>query len=118
MLDPFRPEKADDVARLKALLEQIHVTFKDHVSNRRNARLTQDTDLFNGDIWVGQAAIDVGLADTIGHIVPVMKERFGDKVQFRSYSARRSLFRRFGATLLTDALGQIEERSHFARFGL
>lgn len=118
MLDPFRPEKQEDVARLKNLLEQIHTTFKDHVSSRRADRLKADIDLFNGDIWVGQAAIDVGLADGIGHITPVMKERFGDKVQFRSFGARRSLFRWFGASLLSDALAQVEERSHFARFGL
>ncbi len=39
MLDPFRPEKAEDVERLKVLLNDIHTNFIDHVKARRGDKL-------------------------------------------------------------------------------
>ena len=87
--DPFKPEKPADVKRLNALLGQIHETFIEHVKSRRGAKLTQDTSIFTGDFWIGQEGIELGLADGIGHLVPVMKERFGDKVKFNTYAQKR-----------------------------
>ncbi|MGJ8602500.1 MAG: S49 family peptidase [Marivita sp.] len=118
MLDPFRPENEEDVARLNRLLGQLHDTFITQIKTRRGDKLADNPDLFTGDIWVGQGAVDVGLADHVGHLVPAMKERFGDKVKFRRYEQRRPLLSRFGATLTSDALSAIEERAEFARYGL
>lgn len=118
MLDPFRPEKPEDVARLKELLEDIHTNFKDHVSTRRAGKLTQDRDLFTGEIWLARKAIEVGLIDGIGHIKPHLQERFGKKVKLRRYGMKQGLLSRFGARIVGDALHGIEERAQFARFGL
>lgn len=118
MLDPFRPERPADVKRLKALQAQIHDSFIAHVKTCRGVKLSDDGDLFTGEIWVGQKAIDVGLADAIGHLVPVMKERFGDKVVFNNFGPKRSLFQRFGARVLTDTLEQLDEKALWAQFGL
>ncbi|MDU8944026.1 S49 family peptidase [Ovoidimarina sediminis] len=117
MLDPFQPEKPEDVARLKEIQGQIHDTFIDHVKTRRGARLAEE-DLFTGEIWVGQAAVDKGLADGIGHVVPKMKEVFGDKVRLVPFQQRRPLLARFGASLGDDLLGLVEEHAARARFGL
>ena len=117
MLDPFRPEKEEDVTRLKALQEQIHDSFIAHVRRRREGKLSGD-DLFTGDVWVGEKARDVGLADGVGHVVPKMKELFGKRVRFAVYQQRRPLFARLGASLLAGAAGEVESRAHFARFGL
>ncbi|ETX30917.1 S49 family peptidase [Roseivivax isoporae] len=118
MLDPFRPESEEDVARLNRWLSQLHDTFIAQVKERRAGKLAEDADLFTGEIWIGRNAVEVGLADGIGHLVPVMKARFGDKVRFRRYEVRRPFLARFGTTLVQDALGTIEERADFARFGL
>lgn len=118
MLDPFRPENPEDVARLKKLLDDIHVNFKDHITDRRGAKLPEDQDLFTGEIWVGKRAIDVGLIDGLGHLRPKMKERFGEKVRFKVYGARRGFLSRFGSQMMQDAVQGIEERAAFARFGL
>lgn len=117
-LDPFTAEKPADVKRLKGLLDDLHVYFKDHVSERRAGKLPEGQDLFTGDIWVGEKAIEVGLADALGQLVPVMKDRFGDKVKFRRYGRKKSLFQRFGAQIVDDAVSGIEERAAYARFGL
>lgn len=118
MMDPFRPERPADIKRLKALQAQIHDAFIGHVKERRADKLSEDGDLFTGEIWVGQKSIDVGLADAIGHLVPVMKERFGDKVQFNTFGPKRSLFQRFGARVLTDTIDQLDEKALWAQFGL
>ncbi len=118
MLDPFRPENPEDVARLKVLLEDIHVNFKDHVSARRAGKLSEDQDLFTGEVWLSRRAAELGLIDGIGHLKPMMKERFGDKVKFRRYGVKRGLLSRFGAQMVQDAVQGIEERAAYARFGL
>ncbi len=117
MLDPFRPERAEDVERLKALQAQIHRNFIEQVRGRRGARLAE-RDLFTGEIWVGQGAVDVGLADGIGHLVPEMKARYGDKVRFTVMRPRKPLFRRLGLPGVAEALSGVEEHGLWARYGL
>lgn len=117
-MDPFQPEKEEDVARLKRLLDQIHVNFISHIKERRADKLADHPDLFTGEIWVGEGAKDMGLIDGIGHLVPAMKDRFGDKVKFRRYDRGRSLAQRLGMSLASDALAAVQERAEFARFGL
>ncbi len=118
LADPFRPEKEEDIARIKALQEHIHTGFIDHVKTRRGDRLNADMELFDGSIWVGDEAMETGLIDGIGHLVPKMKEIFGDKVKLRPYSMKRPLLSRFGASVMGDAMAEIEDRAAFARFGL
>ncbi|WP_299407580.1 S49 family peptidase [uncultured Roseobacter sp.] len=118
MLDPFRPENPEDVERLKGLLEDIHTNFKDHVSARRKGKLPEDRDLFTGEVWLGRRAIELGLIDGIGHLKPMMQDRFGEKVKFRRYGLRKPFLSRFGARVVGDALHGLEERSAFAQFGL
>ncbi len=116
-LDPFQPEKPEDVARLKALQEAIHQGFIDHVKTRRAGRLAEDN-IFNGEFWVGARGVELGLADGIAHVVPKMKEIFGNKVRLVPYQQRRPFLVRFGARLANDAVALAEERVAFARFGL
>ncbi len=118
LADPFLPEKPEDVERLRALQTPIHDMFINHVKKSRGARLDTNADLFNADIWVGQQSVDNGLTDGVAHLVPKMKALFGDKVRFVVYGPRRSLFQRFGAQVVNDALGQIEDRALWSRFGL
>lgn len=118
MMDPFRPENPEDVERLKGLLEDIHTNFKDHVSARRAGKLPTDRDLFTGEVWLGQKAIELGLIDGIGHLLPTMQARFGDDVRIKEYNAKRGVLSRFGAQVVDEAFTGLEERAAFARFGL
>ncbi|MFD1882614.1 S49 family peptidase [Paracoccus pacificus] len=117
MLDPFRPEKPEDVARLQAILNPIHDAFKAQVQSRRGGKLATDRDLFTGDIWTGRQAIDLGLADGIAHLVPKMKELHGKDVNFAVYGMRRPLLGRLGlsAESLLDAA---EDRAVWQRTGV
>jgi len=133
VLDPFQPEKAEDVERLKALQVDMHESFIDLVKQRRGARLADDPDLFTGLFWVGRKGIELGLADAIGDMRSVLKSRFGEKTELKLITQPRGLFgRRFGIlgsrarTSPADmagaaAHGLIEaaaERALWGRFGL
>ncbi len=117
ILDPFRPERAEDVARLKDIQRDIHAAFIDHVKSRRGARL-EGEDLFTGAFWTGARGVQLGLADGIGHLVPKMKELYGDKVRFAVYGPRKNLLSRFGAQVIADLDHGLEERALYARYGL
>jgi serine protease SohB len=118
MMDPFKKETPADVKRLRGLLEDLHATFIDYVKSRRDPKLADNPDLFTGEVFIGQKGVDQGLVDGIGHLSPVMKSRFGDKVKFRRYGIKRGLLSRFGARIVDDTIASVEDRAAFARFGL
>ncbi len=115
-LDPFRPENPDDVARLQNVLQPIHEAFKQHVTARRGDRLVKGRDLFTGEFWAGREAVELGLADGIAHLVPKMKNIYGDKTRFAVHAPRQSLFRRLGLSA-EAVIDGAEERAAFSRFG-
>ncbi|MEO0388771.1 MAG: S49 family peptidase, partial [Pseudomonadota bacterium] len=118
MLDPFRAERPRDIERLKDLQTVIHANFIDQVKTRRGAKLAE-ADLFTGDIFLGARAVEVGLADGLGHLVPVMREKFGPKTRFNVARPRRGLLQRFGMTALPErVMTAVEERALWARYGL
>jgi signal peptide peptidase SppA len=133
MLDPFLPEKPEEVEHLKAIQREIHHSFIALVKSRRGAALVgADETLFSGEYWTGQRSIELGLADRIGDLRSSLRERFGDKVATPLVSAERGLFGRripgVGATHLgqlwggagfaDEVLSAIEARALWARYGL
>jgi signal peptide peptidase SppA len=128
LLDPFLPERASDVARLKLLQQDLHDSFKDLVRDRRGAKLKGDeVQLFSGEVFTGRRALGMGLVDGIGELRGVLRGMFGDSVRLlpieperRRFSLRR-LVPSFGAEagdIAGDLLMRIEERLIWARFGL
>ncbi len=135
MLDPFQPEDAEDVARLEAIQRDVHETFKDMVKSRRGDRLKGDeAEMFTGQFWVGQKAVNLGLIDGLSDIRATMRKRFGSKVKLRVVSPERGFFGQpkpdstaglgEGAGLGEiwgapgKALAWLEARSLWNRFGL
>lgn len=118
ILDPFSPEKAEDIERLKSLQMDIHQSFIDHVKTRRGARLNETPEMFTGAFWTGTKGVELGLADGIGHLVPKMKDLYGEKVKFAPYGPKKPLIPRLGAQVLADLDQSVEERALYARFGL
>ncbi len=115
--DPFLPQKPEDIDRLKAIQTPIHEAFIAHVKARRADRL-KDADLFNADIWTGQQAVDLGLADGIAHLVPKMKDLYGDKVRLVPHGQKKGLLSRFGLNIAEETLAVVEERALWAQYGL
>lgn len=136
ILDPFSPEKQEDVERLKELQREIHELFIGLVKERRGKALSDDPDLFTGAFWTGQTGLTLGLVDRLGDVRALMRERWGDKVQLRSMTPKVSLLKRLtgrggaqgvdastlgagiGAGLADEALTSVEARALWARIGL
>ena len=122
LLDPFRDERPEDVERLLALQRDMHDSFKAMVRERRGIKLkADDATLFEGDIWTGRRALELGLIDGLGDLRSVMRARYGDKVRLRRIGERTSWLRRrlgFGSGLVRETLAELEERAMWARYGL
>lgn len=130
ILDPFQPQKKEDVERLKTLQLEIHDTFIQLVRERRGAKLADDPELFTGLFWTGGKALELGLVDALGDMRSFLRQRYGDKTRLRLITAPRGLFgRRLGlfgsqqgaaiAAAAADGLADAaQERALWARFGL
>jgi signal peptide peptidase SppA len=133
ILDPFRPEREEDIETLKALQLQVHDTFIDLVKERRGDNLADDPDLFTGMFWSGKKALALGLVDALGDMRGFLKNRYGDKTQLKLIAPPRGLFGRrlglFGSQSegrIVEAAGSValgvaevlEERALWSRFGL
>ncbi len=131
MLDPFLPEKPEDVKRIKALQKDIHAHFIALVKQRRGVRLRgPDKTLFSGEFWTAQTAIELGLADRIGDLRSNLRERYGEKVRMPLISAERGfLGRRLAGVdlagmlagrpgLAEDLISALEARALWSRYGL
>lgn len=121
ILDPFQPEKDEDIARLKAIQADLHRIFIDHVQARRGVRLNDiDGDLFTGAFWIGEEARRRGLIDGVGDIRRVMHERFGESVKLRAVKSGGGLLSRIGlgSRMANAIFSEAETRALWARFGL
>lgn len=140
ILDPFKPEKPEDIARLRELQKDIHDTFIGLVKERRGARLAgvAEDELFSGAFWTGRKALEYGLIDGIADVRTRMREIHGDKVRLRVIPiGGGGLFARFrrlpsfnldgfaaaapstwSSALPADVISALEARALWSRFGL
>src|ERR1700722_11480974 len=148
MLDPFVPVKEDDVARLKAIQDEIHEMFINLVRTSRGDRLSgPDGTLFSGEYWTAKKGIEYGLVDRLIDLRSFLRERYGDKVVTPLITEGRSLFgwrkpgvgqastgagamipdtmipdamvpERIGSGLVDELISAIESRSFWSRYGL
>jgi signal peptide peptidase SppA len=127
ILDPFQPEKPEDVARLKAIQEEVHDHFIEIVRTRRGEILAKerDGDIFSGQFWSGKTAVSLGLVDRLGDLREVLREKFGGKVRLKLFSTERSLFgarggmsAMFGAGVAERVMAELDERALWERYRL
>lgn len=129
-LDPFLPEKEEDVVWLRGLQDDLHGMFRQWVVSRRGDRLQQDAaDLFTGEVWTGARAVELGLVDGLGTARGVLTERFAD-AQLELVGGRKPFLARLGlagspaaggalgADALLAAVQAAEVRATWARYGL
>ncbi|HEV7292657.1 MAG TPA: S49 family peptidase [Devosia sp.] len=119
-LDPFLPEKASDIERIKQFELDIHQVFIDHVKARRGSRLKASDDvLFTGEWWPGIRGVDLGLVDAIGDIHETLRARYGNDIQLKVIEPKRPWFGipRLGFST-GEATATVEDRAVWGRFGL
>ncbi len=135
ILDPFLPQKTEDIERLASLQRDAHDVFIGAVKERRAGKLKgPDEELFSGAFWSGKQALEYGLIDGISDIRTRMRELYGDAVKLKVVPIERpgllSRLRRSPSldslaalagpeTSLTDELlSTLETRALWARYGL
>jgi signal peptide peptidase SppA len=125
ILDPFQPERPEDVAKLEELQRDIHAAFIAHIRARRGGRLTaDDATLFTGEFWTGAKGRALGLADGIGHAHAVLRAKFGPKVRLRLVQQQTGWLRRLtradslAAAAVDSAVGAVEDRLLWSRYGM
>jgi signal peptide peptidase SppA len=115
MLDPFLPEKPDDVERLKSVQREIHEGFIDLVKQSRGSRLKgQEKTLFSGEYWTGSKAIELGLADALGDLRGTLRARFGDDVLTPLVAPARGWFGRVQPGVGAGDIDSLLRRGDFA----
>jgi signal peptide peptidase SppA len=130
-LDPFLPEREDDVVWLRSMQTELHGMFRDWVCSRRGDRLvTGQQDLFTGEVWSGRRALELGLVDRLGTMRGEIVKRYPD-AEIITVEARRPLLARLGMGPVAAALSgrggpesalavleALEHRATWSRFGL
>ena len=135
-LDPFQPERPEDVARLKDLQRHVHDVFIGIVKERRAGKLAgPEEEMLSGAYWTTAKALKHGLIDGVVHLRGKMRALHGPKVRLCAIplapGGLLSRFRRlpglhrtvndgvaFTPSFADDLISAVEARALWSRFGL
>jgi signal peptide peptidase SppA len=135
-LDPFQPERPEDVARLETLQRDVHELFIGAVKERRAGKLVGPAEeLFSGAYWTAGKALEYGLIDGVADLRSKMRALHGEKVRLRVVplgpEGLLARLRRapgvhqlvndgvaFAPSFADDLITAIETRALWSRFGL
>lgn len=99
-LDPFQPQKPDEVEFWGQVLETTHKQFIASVKKGRGDRLkdAEHPELFSGLVWSGEQALELGLIDALGSSSYVAREIVGVS-RMVDFTVEESPFDRFAKRL-------------------
>jgi signal peptide peptidase SppA len=122
LLDPFSPEKQEDVEIIKKIQGEIHQHFIDYVKSRRGNRITQSDDIiYTGAVWAGEVAQDFGLIDGIDNMYSFIKRKFGKNINIKYMNQKQSwLKKRLGLSTsrpIDELIGYIEGKVQSNKIG-
>jgi signal peptide peptidase SppA len=110
-LDPFKPERPEDVAFVTALLGEIHERFKDWVRERRGARLSDDPAVFDGSFFLGARGVALGLVDGLTSVDELVRKLGGERARVKRFRVRRRFsLARLPRVLVDAVVDGVEER--------
>jgi signal peptide peptidase SppA len=111
-LDPFLPERPEDVVFAQKLVDDLHERFKSWVRGRRGGRLSGDeTAVFDGGFMLGERALTLGLIDGLADIEGLVRELAGEKARANVLRPRRhGLMRMLPRMAVHALLDALEER--------
>ena len=95
ILDPFSDLKKDDIKIISDMQKDVHSHFIDYVKKSRGKKLkSTDDKLFNGEVWSGAKAKELGLIDEIDNMHNFIKTKFAEKVRIDYIRPRESWFKK------------------------
>lgn len=106
-LDPFTPLTDTDALKITGILSNVHAHFIESVKTGRGDRLALGTEgLFEGDVWTGSEAVDIGLVDGLGDLTSVLQLEFGVE-HAKDYSIKPALLDRLMRFAASSAVDEI-----------
>ncbi len=105
-LDPFSPQKEEELAHVDQLLDDVYQQFIDTVKEGRGDRLSTDEKIFSGLIWTGEQSLDLGLVDELGSAGYVAREVIGAE-DIVDFTYRENYLDRFAGSLGASLASQI-----------
>ena len=110
-LDPFRPERPEDVAFVQELMSGIHARFIEWVKQRRGPRLADDPAIFDGSYCLGSRGVELGLVDGLTSVDELVRTLGGDRARSRRIRQKRRLsLLRLPRLMVEAMLDVLEER--------
>jgi len=102
-LDPFQPQKEDEVRFWRGVLDVTHRQFIESVKRGRGDRLrdAEHPELFSGLVWSGEQAVQLGLVDGLGSASYVAREVIGEE-ELVDFTVHESPFDRFAKKIGTS----------------
>ena len=104
---------------IREILSELHKNFKNQVIASRGDRINpKDEDLFSGKVWIGQQAVEKGLADGVSTIPRFIESEFGglDKISTVTISTTKKsiLENLFSSTGSAAGLAFAENLDHLS----
>ena len=114
-MDPFSPQKQEEIAHVDGLLDQVYQQFIDTVKAGRGERLVsgQDDVIFSGLIWTGEQSIELGLVDALGSAGYVAREVIGEE-DIVDFTRRDSYLDQFAGSLGASLGRQIRSMFNYS----
>ncbi len=106
-LDPFSPEKEEELAHVDMLLNDVYMQFVDTVKQGRGDRLKKDEKIFSGLIWTGEESVELGLVDGLGSAGYVAREVIGAE-DIVDYTHHENYLDRFAGKLGASFAAHLE----------
>jgi len=113
-MDMFRPLTEEDRHHARAMLDAVHEHFKQVVREGRGTRLQRaESELFTGDYWTGDVALQYGLVDRLCTLQDILVEEFRVP-DARDYTPRPTLFEALSSAVGTQVHASMDSAAAFA----
>lgn len=111
MLDQWSEATPEADAKAHDLVNRLGQRFAKEVQDERGDKLKKGVNLWTGEVWTGEQALDLGLIDKIGTIDSAVSDNFGKLASYDFGPIPKSggipfLSESFIGSLLAEVLGQ------------
>ena len=115
LLNPFEPEKPEDVAHLEKMLANTHKHFIDAVKKGRGDRIDGEThpEIFSGLFWSGDQAQSLGLVDGIGSVQSIARNKL-DVEDVVDFTLEADLFERLSKRIGSTVYSSLNSVQNYA----
>lgn len=98
-LDPFLPQNPEDLQKVQSVINEVHHNFEQAVLDGRKGKIKGNpSDLFTGDFWSGQTAMNLGLVDGLGNLMDVSDKEF-HTTEYKVFGDSSNFLRMIGGQL-------------------